>query len=151
LAVISVIGEGHSANQIVKLPRFYIYKSAANSSGRDSLITFEIQGDALILSGGHSVTFPHKIWTVDQAHHVLIVLLDVPSGVVMTENVYGVSESGEMLWEIERIPETSRKPTNLYTGIIEHDHQTALLYNSKGFEVKIDIHTGKVLGTEFVK
>ncbi len=115
------------------------------------MITFEIQGDTLILSDGHSVTFPHNIWNVEKANDVFIVLLKVPSGVVMTENVFGVSEAGEIIWQIERIPLTSTWPANRYTGINEHDDQTVNVFNWNGHEVKIDIHTGKVIGTEFVK
>ena len=80
-----------------------------------------------------------------------IVVLDVPSGVVMRENVFGMAETGDIIWQIESLAGRRTSPTNRYTGIVGYDDQTAVVFNCHGFDVRIDVHSGKVVGKEFTK
>jgi hypothetical protein len=114
-------------------------------------MTFEFHGTRLPTSEGATVEFDHTIREVVEVGDVLIVLLDVPPKESMTENVFGVSKAGQILWQIERIPATATDPVNCYTSIFPPKGGIVRLYNWNGTGVRIDPQTGKVLATWFGK
>jgi hypothetical protein len=74
---------------------------------------------------------------------VLVVILDVPSGMVMTENVFGISPEGEVLWQIGRIPETSSDPANLYVGFFKQFSDSLHIGSWSGDIVSVNVSNGK--------
>lgn len=78
-------------------------------------MTFIVDGTRLLIAGVAAVEFAYTIGDVAVISDVFVVRLNVPPSESMTENVFGVSKKGEIIWQIERIPEISIDPTNDYT------------------------------------
>src|SRR5262245_45464382 len=104
---------------------------------------FEVDGPRLRTPEGAMIEFKYPIQEVAAVGDVIVVLLDVPPKESMTENIFGVSNSGKILWQIERIAATATYPVNCYTSILT----TLKLYNWNGNGVEIDATTGKVIQT----
>ena len=109
-------------------------------------MTFQIAGKQLRTSEGKTLEFECPIQEVAEVSDVLVVLLHVSPKVPMTENVFGVSQAGRIMWQVERIPEAAKNP---YTGIFRPKGTTVKLYNWNGTGVEVDVRTGKVVGTSF--
>ena len=110
-------------------------------------MTFQIDGKRLQTVDGVIAEFAYSIKEVALVNEVFVVLLDVPANKSMTENVFGVSRKGEILWQIERIPETGTDPSNSYTGLFAR----LKVFNWNGVGVEIDANTGKVITKWFGK
>ena len=79
---------------------------------------------------------------------VNVVLLSVPPEEHYPENIFGLSEKGDVLWQIEPRPSTT--PNNKYTSIRD---EIGLIVAKTEDECqrKIDARSGKVLIEEFVE
>lgn len=110
-------------------------------------MTFSVDGKRLLTGEGATVEFAYDIGEVAVINDVFVVVLNVPLDASMTENVFGVSKKGEMIWQIERIPEISIDPTNSYTGVFP----TLKLSKWSCHGVEIDVNTGKVVAKWFGK
>lgn len=73
---------------------------------------------------------------------VNVVLLGVPPEHHYPENIFGLSEKGDVLWQIEARP--SKAPNNRYTSIRD-EVGIAVATTEDGFQRKVDVKTGKVL------
>ena len=77
---------------------------------------------------------------------VNVILLSVPPEEHYPQNIFGLSERGEVLWQIEPRPFT--RPNNKYTSI--RDEIGLVVAKSEDeCERKIDAKSGKVLCEEF--
>jgi len=110
-------------------------------------MTFQVEGNQLRTPQGTIVSFDYRIAEFAEVDGVLIVVLDVPPNASMTENVFGVSKEGRILWQIERIPETGTDPTNCYTSIFPR----LQLFNWSCVGVEIDVHKGTIINKWFGK
>ncbi len=81
---------------------------------------------------------------------VLVVALEVPPGGMMTENVFAISLEGEVLWQVERIPETAQPPFR-YSHVNPIGRDRVGLWNWACWSVEVDIHTGHVLSKRWTK
>ena len=108
-------------------------------------MTFEIDGEHLRIEGATTVEFRYPIWDIAEVDDVLVVLLRIPAKESMTENVFGVSQAGVILWQMQPIPETGTDPVNFYTGLKPLAGGKILLGNWNGFAVVVDVQMGKVL------
>lgn len=99
------------------------------------------------------LTFDYPVLQLTEVGEKAVVILDVPHGVVMTENVFGVSRDGTLLWQIERIAQTATSPYNLYVGVprVEPEKGVVHIADSNGDVVDVDVSTGKVLAWRFLK
>lgn len=88
--------------------------------------------------------FPFKVQEAVEAGGYIVVLLRVPPGQTMTENVFGVSLNGEVVWQIERIPETSSDPNNAYVGITKMERDMVRIANWNDFVVEINPSDGRI-------
>jgi len=110
------------------------------------------EDNILILENNKRISFEHPIKSVLETSGIIVVILDVPSKQSMTENVFGVSGDGEIIWQIERIPETATDPINRYTGFsVSSLAGIVVASNWNCINVYIDAKTGKVVDTEFTK
>ncbi len=76
---------------------------------------------------------------------VNVVLLSVPPNEHFPENIFGVNEKGDVLWQIE--PRPSKEPNNRYTSI--RDEVGLVVGKTEDhYQRKIDPKTGKVLHEE---
>ncbi len=76
---------------------------------------------------------------------VNILLLNVPPDQAYPQNVFGVSEKGDVLWQIE--PRSSQLPNPHYTSIRDEVGLVVARTEDK-IQRKIDPKTGKVLAEE---
>ena len=76
---------------------------------------------------------------------VNVVLLAVPPGENYPQNVFGLNDKGDVLWQIE--PRPSQTPNNQYTSI--RDEVGIVVGKTQDeFQRKIDPASGKVLTEE---
>jgi len=76
---------------------------------------------------------------------VHVVLLAVPPDQNFPQNVFGLTEKGDVLWQIE--PRPSLEPHNRYTSI--RDEVGIIVGKTEDrYERKVDPKTGKILNEE---
>ncbi len=114
-------------------------------------MSFRIDKNKLVLENGKIVAFDFPIEQTIEVAGTMVVALDVPADRSMTENVFGVSSEGSIIWQIERIAETATYPVNSYTALRKDGLDRIIAFNWNGTDVIVDLKTGKVLGTRFTK
>lgn len=129
---------------------------------------YRTHGNELILDNGTVVRFDLPIRKAIDVVEVIIVMLDVPPRQVFTENIFGVSDEGKIIWQIERIPEAATPVCRYmhlteryddaflrqleqshpeWKGLSEHVPGTFFAGNCGGADVIVDARTGKVVRT----
>lgn len=76
---------------------------------------------------------------------VNVVLLSIPPGANYPQNIFGLSEHGDILWQVE--PRSSEGADNRYTSI-RGEVGVLVAQTQDRFARKIDAKTGKVLTEE---
>lgn len=104
-------------------------------------------GRSLQLSGGRSVAVDGAILDAIDTGTVLVVVLDQPPHMTLSENVVGLDHQGRIIWRVR--PRDLPGP-GFYTGVAERADGVWLIHYS-GFIVRIDPATGRVLGQQFAK
>lgn len=112
---------------------------------------WNVSSKQVTASNGAVVRFDYDIRGTAHVDGVLIVILEVPPGHVMTENVFGVSRGGKLLWQIERSAANSTDPENRYICVTGHSRETARIYSWSGMNSGIDVHTGRIVDTQVAK
>jgi hypothetical protein len=114
---------------------------------------WQVEGPRAKYNDGSWIVFEYPIKELTEILDIAVVVLDLPNGAVMTENVFGISRDGVRLWQIEWIPQTGTNPRNCYVGVVRTDlaARTAHIANGNGDVVETDVRTGKVLSSEFLK
>ncbi|MEW6516613.1 MAG: hypothetical protein AB1439_06920 [candidate division FCPU426 bacterium] len=96
----------------------------------------------------NKVKFKYEIKKVIKKGNVYIVLLRKPIGIHDNENVFGVNEHGETIWQIE-------KTVHIYKDSPYMDLYEAKKHvwvgNWDGDAYRIDVKTGKILERKFTK
>jgi hypothetical protein len=77
-----------------------------------------------------------------QIDGVNVMLLSVPPNEHYPENLFGVNEQGDVLWQVE--PRPSKDPNNQYTSIRD-EIGVIVAQTEEGVQRKIDVRSGKVL------
>ena len=93
--------------------------------------------------------FPYEIKQVITYNDVLLVRVASPQGVIFNENVYAITFSGKLLWQIKKKDQPYQH--SFYANISKIDNDTALLYNTAGWDYYVDIKTGEIIKEEFTK
>ena len=138
--------------EILSIPRPSSYSTSKNTSSyKRCVIDWAKEDNVLILQNSKRVSFDYPIGSVLETAGIIVITLEIPPGQSMTENVFGVSEDGEIVWQIERIPGTATNPINRYTGLGEDSAGIAVASNWNCTDVYIDVKTGKVIDTIFTK
>jgi len=102
----------------------------------------------LTLPSGKTVLLPYPFREKLLFKDVIIVLLDVPSNIQMNENVFGISRSGQILWQIEKKP--SPYKTSPYLDL-NRDGDNVKVGNWDGMEYIIEPLTGRILQERYTK
>lgn len=111
-------------------------------------VTYSITENKLTLKSGHTVAFDYPIQESLGFEQAIVLLLDVPLGKSLNENVFGVAYDGKIIWRIEEkqlVYEDSP-----YTGIARKGNKV-VLYNWDGLELTVEPATGKIIEEEFSK
>jgi len=114
---------------------------------------WHVKDKELIFENGEKIKFDYSINEAIEKEDIIILILEVPVDISMTENAFGISiDKRSTLWQVEKIPATATDPVNVYTGITLRDNPgTVSLFNWNCTVVVIDIKTGKVISSEFTK
>ncbi len=107
-------------------------------------------GSELRLENGKTVTFLYPIKECQTTDEVIVVVLNVPPNVRVTENVYGVSPGGQILWQIERTPLMGTDGADRFVRVTPGDAGRVWVTNWNGYAAEVDVRSGKILSTEFV-
>lgn len=102
----------------------------------------------VILSSGKDVAFSYPIAKALEFEDAVVVMLDVPPGGRMNENVFGINGDGQILWQIEKKP--SPYPDSPYLDLNRID-ANAKIGNWSGDEYVIEPATGKILEERYTK
>ena len=115
-------------------------------------MSWAVEGKQVRTPIGKVVSFDFPIKEALEVGEVSVVVLDVPPDEVMTENAFCVSKDGKVLWQIERIPETSTDPVNVYVGVSQGESpETVRIANWNGDVATVDVQTGRVVQTRWLK
>lgn len=112
---------------------------------------WRINGKDVMTPSGKTVAFEYPVCDAKEVEGVLVVVLEVPPKVVMTENVFGLSADGRVLWQIEKCDANSTYSANRYVGVTGKVGRTARVFNGNGINSALDVHTGKVSDHRVVK
>lgn len=114
-------------------------------------MSWVVVGKSVTTPCGKTVTmeYPVKEWV--EVGDVLIVVLDVPAGEVLTENVFALSSDGAILWQIERTPGSSSNLQYCYVGITTHGSGAVTVASWTGMLVEVGVNNGKVIRIWFGK
>lgn len=97
---------------------------------------------------GQVLSFKFDVEKAAEIGNFLVVLLNVPPGEVMTENVFGVLQDARIAWQIEKIPDTSTNPVNIYVDFVDLGKNLVRVFNWNGQAVDVDVQNGKVIHTK---
>jgi len=115
-------------------------------------MTYSSEGNEIVLDGGRRVRFDFPILEFAERDGVCVVDLDVPPKVTMTENVFGVSSDGVVLWQIEWSECSGYNPTSRYVGFVPCDKAHVVrIANWTGWVADVDVRSGKILNEYFAK
>lgn len=98
--------------------------------------------------GQLEVEFPFEISITERFGQIILVITDYYSSDI-NENVWGVNEKGEIIWQIPKVDEVEfegkkyKGITDPYKGVSKIDEKTARLFNLEGGYFEINPSTGK--------
>ena len=101
--------------------------------------------------GGKEAVFKYPVKEAAEVKDIVVVVLDKPKGETMTENVFGIAKDGTILWQIEKIPETSQDPVNSYMGVVKVMDDVVRIGNWNDVVVEVDVSSGKIVGKRFAR
>lgn len=108
----------------------------------------KVKSGELLLANGRTVSFDYPIRQTLNFPNVIIVLLNIPTGKIFNENVFGVSCDGEVLWQVA--PQRYLGDDSPYTGM-NYEDDKAGLYNWDSTLYVVEPLTGELISKRFVK
>lgn len=111
----------------------------------NNVIKYKIENKKLKLidiANEKIILFAFPIRQIIQFPNCFVVRLEPDVGQIYNENVFGVSNEGKMLWQIESMPHVYEDSP--YTGLGQ-DGDLAKLSNWDGTDLLIEPYTGKIL------
>lgn len=111
-------------------------------------MTPEFQGAKLLIGPDMQIEFEHEIKKVLRIGDLIIVLLKIPSGVILNENVIGITGDGRVRWKIENIVQENIDSPYIDIEVTIHGLNA---YNWSGIRVGVDIDSGRILNKRITK
>jgi hypothetical protein len=109
---------------------------------------YEIKETKIIFDNGIIINFDYPIGGVADYGDVIVVRLEIPyqiRDIIFNENVFGVSVSGKILWQIKpQYPKTKK----VYYGSLDKEDQYAVVANWLGLVLYLDPYTGNIVKRE---
>lgn len=111
--------------------------------------SFELLNGKVIIDG-HPVILPHIADEAFEWHDLIIVKVDPPSGTIFNRNVFGITNQGEILWQIEESPHGTQddKP---YIQISIEKSDNLIAENWNGVSYSVNPSNGKITVSAFNK
>ncbi|WP_196594988.1 hypothetical protein [Pectinatus frisingensis] len=112
---------------------------------------FKIDGNSLIVNG-NKVDFQFKIDNVKICNGLYIVLVDIPSNIKTTNNVYAVNENGHIVWQVQDVNDVYLFKNDVpYVGIRIIEDNFIIATNYNGVTVTVNSTDGKIVGKGVTK
>lgn len=112
---------------------------------------FQVKNNKLIINN-KLITFDYDIEKIINNDDKLYILLSIPIKKIYNNNIFAVSQNGDMLWQVELPWYAVENKDYPFTNIWFNEEETKLYaYNWHGFEHIIDIKTGEIDDGEFTK
>jgi hypothetical protein len=111
-------------------------------------MSYLIQGRTIELRSGKKVKFDYPVYEAAEVGGVTIVCLDIPSYRKLNENVYGLDEQGNILWQVK--PVAHHYERSRYVGVAKVG-ELARLFNWDGQVYDVDPWTGNVMSSYWGK
>ena len=106
---------------------------------------YEIKENKLTINGNQSIKFKYNVKNVVEVNNTIIVLLDIPPKESMSENIFAISDEGQILWQIEpRKDSTKNDPDDVYVGLHYINQDEIKAFHWQGLAVVVDTFTGKI-------
>jgi hypothetical protein len=115
------------------------------------IINYKINGKQLMISTLDSIQrieFPYEIDEVEKFENSLVVLLDIPMGIIFNENVFGVSAEGKVIWKIEKMSYVY--DDSPFTGMGKEGNYVKLS-NWGDIDLLVNPNTGEIVKKSFSK
>lgn len=106
-------------------------------------MNWKVEQACVVAANGDIATFDHPIREAREAQGVLVVVLD-PGETAMTENVFGVSGDGRLLWQIKSCPTNSGDVRYRYTNIIRVAGNTVWIDNTSEVASAVNVRDGTI-------
>lgn len=83
-------------------------------------------------------------------HGVQIIILKLPTLKNFPENVFGISNKGDVMWQIQPLPSEMRNVDDWYVGL-DVLPDGVRVYTYTGFVSNLDIRTGQISNSAWCK
>jgi hypothetical protein len=108
---------------------------------------FRISNNQILFTNGKVIEFDYPIWerftlVID---FTIIILLDIPSGTLYNENVFGLSTTGNFLWQIDITGQPLREKFCQFVGSFINESGQLVLFNWCDKAFIVNQITGKIL------
>lgn len=113
-------------------------------------LTFSKDGNVLVV-GNEKVVFNYLIRYVEDVNNTLIILLEIPYNDTYIDNVFGVSNTGEIIWRIENVGKVCAVKNQLpfeNLNVQGNDVSVSDFYGRRYFFNPIN---GKIISNDVVK
>jgi outer membrane protein assembly factor BamB len=104
---------------------------------------FKVEDGKVVFDSGKVGSFNYEVAEALGFETAVVARLEVPVGVVLNENVYGLDYEGRMLWQV---PVRKHVYTDSPYTKITRSGDAVVLSNWDGLELTLDPETGRVLG-----
>ena len=112
---------------------------------------YEVDKNAIII-GGKRVEFEYDIEDIKEIEGIIAVLLD-SSGVHFSNNVFGLNQDGDLLWQIQDPSEVYNViPHGVpYVAIRINEAKQLEAFDWGSMKYTVDLKTGKIIDSRWTK
>ncbi|NPV43876.1 hypothetical protein H0A61_01660 [Koleobacter methoxysyntrophicus] len=111
------------------------------------MIKYEIKNDTTLEIQGNQIKFDYDINNIIENKNVLIVHLFVKKGKPPLNNIYAISDKGDIIWNIRDFVQEDY----CYTGISVDDNGNLIANTFIGIAQIIDVKNKKLVGRKVTK
>ncbi len=119
-------------------------------SKTDEVDIVRVHGCVLFIGARH-IEFPIKVRKALRIKNLVLVLLAPKGELTPNRNIFCYDLSGNLIWEIEEFRPDLIDEGRAYSGLWIEPDGRVLAYNTCGFDVEVDLETGKISNFEFTK
>lgn len=111
---------------------------------------FQVNDNQVIFSTGEIVKFEFSIKQNIMYNNMMIVLLFIPSEIVYNRNVFALSETGQIIWQIEKLEQSYFQGHCPFNEVIV-DGLNLIIFNWCDHRFNINPQNGEVISSVSVK
>ena len=99
---------------------------------------------------GCQLGLPHPVVDAFAYRHLIVVRVEPSAGFIFNRNVYGISDEGEVLWQIEESPHGTQEDKP-YVNINVGQNDDLIAGNWNGVSYSVNPENGKITVVSFDK